>query len=236
MRETMRSLVFVLLIAVAGCATPLRAPEPLASAPERPSIARPETAQPAPAPAPDQKPASLAQSPVPLEPPSPAVSVPAQRQEAPVEQSSSSPDQRPVTASVEPRSVSPAPRKPLVAEPGEYPVPDHKLQNLIELAAFNDERMLHVFIGRYRETVEQIMENERNPYRRSTIIGKDGEVYEILFYLTREPRRGRPVTDRMLTPVIFKNDLVIGIGNYQLKKLKRDGILGRRKTAAAAMR
>jgi len=96
--------------------------------------------------------------------------------------------------------------------------------------------MLHVFIGRYRETVEQIMENERNPYRRSTIIGKDGEVYEILFYLTREPRRGRPVTDRMLTPVIFKNDLVIGIGNYQLKKLKRDGILGRRKTAAAAMR
>ena len=246
MRETMKSLVFVLLIALAGCATTHRAPEPMVSAPERPLGARSETAQPAPAPTPapssasvpDQEPASIARTPVPMasEASSPAVHVPAHQPESPVEQSSSSvPVQRPVTASIEPRPSSPERRKLLVTEPGEYPIPDHKLQKLTELAASNDEKMLNVFIGLYQKTVERIMASERNPYRKSMITGKDGDIYEVLFYLTREPRRGRPVTDRMLTPVIFKDDRVVGIGNYQLKKLKRDGILGRRKTAATAV-
>ena len=36
----------------------------------------------------------------------------------------------------------------------------------------------------------------------------------------RDPE-GRPVKDRHLTPVIVKDDIVVAIGAYRLKKLKR---------------
>jgi hypothetical protein len=38
--------------------------------------------------------------------------------------------------------------------------------------------------------------------------------------LTREPLAGRPVRENLMTPVIFQNDKVVGIGRYPLKKLR----------------
>jgi|APFre7841882630_1041343.scaffolds.fasta_scaffold06044_5 hypothetical protein len=81
----------------------------------------------------------------------------------------------------------------------------------------------------YRKAVEEIMGTAQNPYKRQAFTGADGQVYDILFYLTREPRKGRPIKERMLTPVIFKKSRVAAIGSYQLKKLIRTGTLGRRK-------
>jgi hypothetical protein len=116
-------------------------------------------------------------------------------------------------------------------------VPDHKLNTLADLAAINDARLMHVFVGMYRVVVERYMgSSQHNPYRRTTITGSDGQVYEVCFYLTREPRQGRAVSDRMLTPVIFSKDVVAAIGHYQLKKLIRTGTLSRRKSAVGAPR
>lgn len=93
---------------------------------------------------------------------------------------------------------------------------------------------MHVFVGMYRKTVDKIMGSERKPYRRKTINGSDGYIYEVIFYLTREPRQGRMINDRMLTPVIFKQGKVAAMGNYQLKKLNRTGTLDRTKLMTAA--
>jgi hypothetical protein len=113
----------------------------------------------------------------------------------------------------------------------ELPVPNHKLQGLVELAEKNDEKIANVYVGMYRKMVEEIMGTARNPYKRQTITLADDQVYEIVYYLTREPRKGRPITDRMLTPVIFKKGRVAAIGTYHLKKLIRTGTVGRQKPA-----
>jgi hypothetical protein len=111
------------------------------------------------------------------------------------------------------------------------PVPDHKLMGLVELAERNDKNLLEVSVGMYRKTVEGIMGSARNPYKRATITGSNDQVYEVFYYLTREPRKGRPITNRMLTPIIYKKSRVVAIGTYQLKKLIRTGSVGRQKPA-----
>ncbi len=89
---------------------------------------------------------------------------------------------------------------------------------------------MNVYVGMYKKTVETIMgPDRRNPYRKTTITGREDQVYEVLFYLTREPRQGKPITDRMLSPVIFRKGRVVAMGNYKLKKLIRDGTLERRR-------
>jgi hypothetical protein len=137
--------------------------------------------------------------------------------------------QPPVVAMKQPETLE---RKRPPAHGLEKPIPDHKLQSLTELAEANDDRIMNVFVGMYRKTVETIMGTDRNPYRKTTITGTDGQVYDILFYLTREPRQGKPITDRMLSPIIFKKGRVVAMGNYQLKKLTRNGTLERTRPAA----
>jgi hypothetical protein len=114
-------------------------------------------------------------------------------------------------------------------EPGQdLPLTDEKLRRLIALAELNDERLLEVFVGMYRKTVEGIMGfSHQNPYKREVIAGMDGREYEVLFYLTREPRKGKGVTERQLTPIIFREDRAVAIGRYPLKKLRRTGTLGK---------
>jgi hypothetical protein len=114
-------------------------------------------------------------------------------------------------------------------EPGqELPLTDEKLRKLIALAELNDERLLEVFVGMYRKTVDGAMGFSRqNPFKREVIAGMDGREYEVLFYLTREPRKGKGVTERQLTPVIFREDRVVAIGRYPLKKLRRTGTIGK---------
>ena len=59
-----------------------------------------------------------------------------------------------------------------------------------------------------------------NPYKREALYDRKGQAYEVLYYLTRDPE-GKPVKDRHLTPVIVKDDVMVAIGAYRLKKLKR---------------
>lgn len=58
-----------------------------------------------------------------------------------------------------------------------------------------------------------------NPYRRETVVGVDGEKYEVLYYYT--DLVGQKSIESGLTPVVIKNEKVIGIGWSYL-----DGLLG----------
>ncbi len=231
----MKKLIVALLIVVAGCAV-TRAPEPAA-----PEIAPPETVRVEPAPLPPpEKPAPTAVQPASVAPAPAGVSQPTTAEKAepkkpPVEAGKQeAPAHPPVVASKQPETPVLEQAKKPAPELREKPVPDRKLRSLTELADANDEKSLNVFTGMYQRTVEKIMGSDRNPYRKRKIAGTDGGVYEILFYLTREPRPGKPITDRMLWPVIFKKSRVVAMGNYQLKKLIRTGTLERRRKPAPA--
>jgi hypothetical protein len=121
--------------------------------------------------------------------------------------------------------------------PAPAPVPDReyletsvspeKISRLSSFAANNDEKLLKIYVGMSREQTEKIMGIVQhagifsNPYKEDTVRGAAGQVYKVLFYVTREPAHGRPLSNRHLTPVIIKDDSVYAIGRYQLKKLIR---------------
>jgi len=89
------------------------------------------------------------------------------------------------------------------------------------LAERNDEQLLYVFTGMHKSTVEKIM-GGRYYYKREYWKDPDGQIHEVLFYLTREPKKGTRVTERHLTPVIIKDSMVSAMGKYRLRKLRRD--------------
>lgn len=202
-------LFIILLVFIAGCAT-FRAPEPRAPA----TLPQPtEQINKAPAQSGEIEQPALREKPA--EPAPSAVAEPSQEE-----------------LTVVRKEPSPGPRqkteRPLLPFK-EPPVPDYKLQSLTRLAAENDEKILNIYVGMYKKTVEDVMGTAHNPYKHQKITGSEGKIYEVLYYLTREPRKGRPITDRMLTPVIFRKGQVAAIGNYQLKRLIRTGTLSRPK-------
>lgn len=93
-----------------------------------------------------------------------------------------------------------------------------------EFVARNDERLLDVFVGMHKSELVRIMHADadrwHNPYKREALLDTKGATYEVFYYLTRDPE-GKPVKDRHLTPVIVRDDTVVAIGAYRLKKLKR---------------
>jgi hypothetical protein len=92
----------------------------------------------------------------------------------------------------------------------------------------NDDRLLQVYVGMGQMEVERIMAVApdsvwKNPHRRERL--QAGErFYDVWFYLTREPRAGRPIGEAELTPVILSNGKVVSLGRYPLKKLRRDTV------------
>ena len=130
-----------------------------------------------------------------------------------------------------PKEVIPAPEAPVMAPdvPRAAPVapaitgaPPAPLFR--EFVARNDEQLLEVFAGMHKSELARIMHADanrwHNPYKREALYDRKGQAYEVLYYLTRDPE-GKPVKDRHLTPVMVKDDVVVAIGAYRLKKLKR---------------
>jgi hypothetical protein len=224
-------LLIVLLITTAGCAT-LPAPEPALVEP----VQSPQTFHAEPAPMlPPEKTANIVTqpaSPAPGQGMSRPLAVEKEPKHHPAAARRPEEVQPPVVASKQPETPAREQKTNPSAELREIPVPDHNLRSLAEFAASNDDKMMNVYVGMNRKTVEMIMgPDNRNPYRKTTIMGAEGQVYEVLFYLTREPRQGKPITNRMLTPIIIRKGRVVAMGNYKLKKLISNGTLERRRPA-----
>ncbi|HTG01171.1 MAG TPA: hypothetical protein VK654_11370 [Nitrospirota bacterium] len=219
----MRKLILLLAVAAAGCATvatsPPVVPEPSLLTKDRTSLLLASPAEPGEAPAVEPEKAD-----------SRATVTAAQRESTPPRRAVALPPSQPERRS--------SPQTRANEEPelqNARPLSEHTAHTLSELAARNDERIVQVYVGMYQKTVKSIMGDRRNPYKKMTITGTDSQVYEVSFYLTREPRPGKPISDRMLTPVIFRKGKVVGIGAYQYKKLLRQKNLDREKPASAAI-
>jgi hypothetical protein len=116
--------------------------------------------------------------------------------------------------------------EPALSEPVNPSPVVRKWLSLNDFAEANDEKLLNVYPGMSRQTVERIMDGHQsgtwtNPYKHQAVIGANGTSHEVLFYLTRAPRQGQRVTENLLTPVIFQNERVAAIGRYPLKKIRR---------------
>ncbi len=83
---------------------------------------------------------------------------------------------------------------------------------------------MEAFPGMHRTELARIMQHGAgrwpNPYRHESLHDRAGKVYEVFYYLTRDPE-GKPVKDRHLMPVIVKDNVVVALGAYRLKKLRR---------------
>ncbi len=121
-----------------------------------------------------------------------------------------------------PPAEAPTPR----AAPPTAPSPPAPALSRAQFVALNDERLLDVYPGMSRRAVEQLMHIEHdgrpwNPFKRESLQRPGGQRYDVVFYLTREPARGKPITEAQLTPVIFQGDTVYAIGRHPLKKLRK---------------
>jgi hypothetical protein len=93
-----------------------------------------------------------------------------------------------------------------------------------EFVAANDERLLEIYVGLGRSELMRVMRHGTgrwpNPYKHELLHDRAGKGYEVFYYLTRDSE-GKPVQDRHLTPVIVKDEVIVAIGAYRLKKLRR---------------
>lgn len=118
--------------------------------------------------------------------------------------------------------AAPAEPAPAAAPEKREPAPRHL--NYRQFVARNDERLIDIYVGMKLEDVERIMNPPEvsrwnNPHRRQTLIA-DNKPHLVLFYLTDLPRDGQ-VRENDLTPVIFRDNKVVAIGRYPLKKLRQ---------------
>jgi len=86
-----------------------------------------------------------------------------------------------------------------------------------QLRTKNRENLLRLSLGMIKFDVLQIMgtetvESVNNPYRVETPKGKDGSLYEVLFYHTDKKKKSDLITDSELTPLVFKDNALVGWG------------------------
>jgi hypothetical protein len=149
------------------------------------------------------------------------VEVPAQKLPSQTELVSESQSSAPLGEPIVPESAKPL---PVV----------RKWLSLNDFAEANDEKLLNIYPGMSRQTVERIMDGHQsgkwtNPYKHQAVTSANGTSHEVLFYLTRAPRQGQRVMENFLTPVIFQNERVTAIGRYPLKKIRRAACQSRAK-------
>ena len=58
----------------------------------------------------------------------------------------------------------------------------------------------------------------KNPMRVEQVSGPDGAVYDVLFYYTDLKTRDDKITDDELTPIVFRDGKVLGVGYEVLKR------------------
>jgi|SRR3989344_493397 len=89
------------------------------------------------------------------------------------------------------------------------------------LRAQNKEYVQKLSTGMRKDVAKEIMGTDPakglfmwidNPYRTETLTGKDGKVYEVLYYYTDLKQRDDKITDDELTPLVFQDGNLIGWG------------------------
>lgn len=98
--------------------------------------------------------------------------------------------------------------------------------SLHEFVERNDDLLLQAHVGMPRQDIDRLMNGLRsgsytNPFRQQSISLGDGKRFDVLYYLTRAPLAGKTITESMLTPVILRNDRIVAIGRYPLRKLRQ---------------
>jgi len=86
-----------------------------------------------------------------------------------------------------------------------------------QLRTKNRENLLRLSLGMKKFEVLQIMGTQtvntiNNPYKVETPRGKDDQLYEVLFYHTELKNKDGIITDNELTPIVFRDNGLIGWG------------------------
>jgi hypothetical protein len=101
--------------------------------------------------------------------------------------------------------------------------------SLAELASSNQTKLVHLSLGMTKNEVIALMGTETASTRDGIVsnpwtveaYGADGVSYEILFYVTRPNPPFTPVRKNLTTPVVLKDNRVLGWGDDALGRISR---------------
>lgn len=100
---------------------------------------------------------------------------------------------------------------------------------LSDLAHENQSSIIKLTVGMTRAAVIDLMGTKSaptpdglvaNPFRSETFQDTTGARYEVLYYATERNRRFQPLRLSQTTPLILKNDVLIGWGTQSLRQAK----------------
>ncbi|MBI4243587.1 MAG: DUF3192 domain-containing protein [Planctomycetes bacterium] len=105
---------------------------------------------------------------------------------------------------------------------------NYSFPTMEEVRSINRQRLLKLTVGMSKTDVLKTMgtkialtyEGERvtNPYKNETMKGADGQTYEVIYYYTDIDSRDLMVTQEELTPIVLKDEKVVGWGHAFLKQ------------------
>ena len=89
----------------------------------------------------------------------------------------------------------------------------------------NENSLLRIYVDMSKSEVLSIMSDYSagdwvNPCKQEKLMDSKGRIYDVVFYLSRSPMQSQPFNERLMTPVILRDDRVFAIGRYSLKKLR----------------
>ena len=99
---------------------------------------------------------------------------------------------------------------------------------LEDLASSNQAKLMQLSLGMDKDKVMTLMgtstANTRdgvvnNPWTVEAFADKDGAQYEVLYYVTRKNPPFTPIRKSLATPVVLKDNKVIGWGNDALNRI-----------------
>ena len=104
--------------------------------------------------------------------------------------------------------------------------------SLAELASLNQAKLAHVSIGMRKEELVILMGSNtaetrdgivNNPWTAEGFATDSGARYEVLYYVTRPNPPFTPVRKSLTTPIVLKDDKVVGWGEDALKRATNSG-------------
>jgi hypothetical protein len=106
---------------------------------------------------------------------------------------------------------------------------DGNTVSLVQLAHENQTNVNKLTVGMSKSAVVDLMGTKTaktgdglvsNPFRSETFQDKAGTRYEVLYYTTEKNRSFQPLRLAQTTPLILKNDALIGWGTESLRRAK----------------
>jgi hypothetical protein len=106
----------------------------------------------------------------------------------------------------------------------------HGQMSLKELVSSNQAKLAHISLGISKENVVALMGTNtadthdgivNNPWTVEGFVDNSNARYEVLYYVTRTNQPFTPIRKSLTTPIVIKDNKVVGWGNDALERISK---------------